>query len=160
MTHDCYSTKRTTVWPQEKDGKPGYAIKYQDGYISWCPAATFDRDYRPVEGGRLTFGQAIEAAKIGRCIRRRGWNGKGMFVYVEKGSFDGPMRGFAVGEDVTQGHLSTQDGVSMGLFESCPAGSPVRLPHFCMKSASDAIVIGWLASQTDMLAEDWEELPL
>lgn len=30
------------------------------------------------------------------------------------------------------------------------------LPHIDMKAADGSLVIGWLASQTDMLAEDWE----
>jgi hypothetical protein len=159
MTHDCYSTKRTTVWPQVKDGKPGYAIKYQDGYISWCPEDTFNRDYRAVEGGHLTFGQAIEAMKAGKRVRRLGWNGKGMFVFLEKGSFDGPSRGFQVGTEILHRHPSTQDGIGFGLFRAGEAGSEVRLPHICMRSVTGAIVVGWLASQTDMLAEDWEEVP-
>lgn len=29
------------------------------------------------------------------------------------------------------------------------------LPSLCMKTADNKVVIGWLASQTDILAEDW-----
>lgn len=129
MTHDCYSTKRSTVWAQEKDGKPGYAVKYQDGYISWCPEATFNRDYRAVEGGHLTFGQAIEALKLGKRVRRLGWNGKGMWLKF----------------------------VPAGVSELSCEERFVALPWIGMKTAGDEFV-PWLASQTDVLSEDWEEV--
>ena len=37
MTQDYYGTKRITAWPEIKDNKEGYAVKYADGYISWSP---------------------------------------------------------------------------------------------------------------------------
>jgi len=141
MTHDCYSTKRTTVWPEVRDGEAGYAIKYQDGYISWCPIATFQRDYRPVRGGHLTFGQAIESLKAGKRIRRLGWNGKGMYLILVPGS---------KGLTVEEGRPFAKAGVPIGtVFD--------YLPHIDMFTAQGDFV-PWLASQTDMLAEDWEEL--
>jgi len=153
LTHDAYSTKRVTVWPQERNGEPGYAIKYRDGYISWCPCTTFYRDYQPLDA--LSFGHALHALEQGHRVARAGWNGKGMYIFLEKGSFDGPARGWQVGEIINLDHPSTQDGLGVGLFEAGSEGSPVRLPHICMRSASGAIVVGWLASQTDMLAKDW-----
>lgn len=83
MTHDCYSTKRTTVWDQERDGKPGKAVKYADGYISWCPNEAYERDYRPVTGGHMTFGQAIEALKTGKRVRRAHWSDKHALIAVK-----------------------------------------------------------------------------
>lgn len=35
---------------------------------------------------KLTFGAAIEALKQGKRVTRKGWNGKGMFLYLTKGS--------------------------------------------------------------------------
>jgi hypothetical protein len=128
MTHDCFSTKRVTVWRQSKDGADGYAIKYRDGYISWCPVDVYERDYNPVEGGHLTFGEAVEALKGGERVRRLGWNGKGMFLFVVVGAWtytDGKQDNFP------------------------------DLAFIAMKTVGDEVV-PWLASQTDMLSDDWE----
>jgi hypothetical protein len=45
MTHEYIGTKQVTAWPQEKDGEPGYAVKYADGYTSWSPKETFEGAY-------------------------------------------------------------------------------------------------------------------
>lgn len=45
MTHEYVGTKIVTAWPQEKDGKSGYAVKYSDGYTSWSPKAQFEEAY-------------------------------------------------------------------------------------------------------------------
>ena len=41
MTHKYIGTKEVVAWYQDKDGFPGYAVKYADGYISWSPAKAF-----------------------------------------------------------------------------------------------------------------------
>lgn len=45
MTKEFIGTKQVTAWPQEKDGKEGYAVKYPDGYISWSPKEVFEAAY-------------------------------------------------------------------------------------------------------------------
>lgn len=45
MTHEYVGAKQVTAWPQEKDGKPGYAVKCADGYISWSPKDVFEATY-------------------------------------------------------------------------------------------------------------------
>lgn len=92
----------------------------------------------------MNYGQVIELLKRGSNVARGEWNGKGMFISLNKGSFDREVMGFS-------------DGVSMGLFEAGDAGTVTRLPNLNMRAASGATVTGWLASQTDMLAEDWVE---
>ena len=104
----------------------------------------------------MNFGQAIEALKQGVAVARSGWNGKGMFIYLNKGSVDGDAFGFKNGAAPSSGHPTTVDGVSLGLFACGDTGTVVRLPNINMRAASGATVTGWLASQTDMLAEDWE----
>ena len=37
--------KMVTAWPEEKHGKPGYAVKYEDDYISWSPKDVFEAAY-------------------------------------------------------------------------------------------------------------------
>lgn len=45
MTTEYVGTKIVTAWAQEKDGQPGYAVKYKDGYISWSPKEVFEESY-------------------------------------------------------------------------------------------------------------------
>lgn len=99
-----------------------------------------------MEKSNLSFGKAIEAAKEGKTIARSGWNGKGMFVYVNKGNFS-----LSEGEEIPE----YIEGLSSHLFEKGPEGTVTRLPNLNMKSATGSTVTGWLASQTDILAEDW-----
>lgn len=93
----------------------------------------------------LTFGQALEALKTGSRIAREGWNGKGMWIYLNKGSHD-------CLEPVNPSHI---EGIDCHLFVDGDNGTVTRLPNINMRTASGSIVTGWLASQTDMLAEDW-----
>lgn len=41
--------------PQEKDGRPGYRVRYPDGYESWSPADTFETAYRRVTNGEASL---------------------------------------------------------------------------------------------------------
>ncbi len=106
----------------------------------------------------MNFGEALQALKDGRRVARAGWNGKGMLVFLVPGNIDGPNLGFHPGERPAPGHPSTIDGVSLGLFNCREKGTVTQLPYLAMRSASGSIVTGWLASQTDMLAEDWDVL--
>lgn len=81
------------------------------------------------------FGRAIEELKAGRKCWREGWNGKDMFVFLVPGST------FKVNRPPL-----------LGIY---PEGTEVNYhAHIDMKTA-DGQVVPWLASQTDMLAEDW-----
>ncbi|WP_247842577.1 hypothetical protein [Pseudomonas sp. MWU12-3103b] len=42
MTEHYVGTKIVMAWAQDKDGQPGYAVKYSDCYTSWCPKAQFE----------------------------------------------------------------------------------------------------------------------
>lgn len=44
MTH-YVSLKITECTPEQKDGVDGFRVTYQDGYVSWCPATTHERDF-------------------------------------------------------------------------------------------------------------------
>ena len=96
----------------------------------------------------LNFGQALESLKQGHRIARGGWNGKGMFVGLNKGS----------SECLSPGRTETIEGVSETLFELGNTGTVTRLPNLNMRAATGSTVTGWLASQTDLLAEDWVDL--
>lgn len=165
MTRLDYNQLRGWVVPvDENPADDGFLVEYLDGgkanvpgfigYVSWSPKEVFERAYRPATS--MTFGDALVALKQGARVARAGWNGKGMFIYLNKGSVDGPYLGFKPGEQPVENHPSTIDGVSMSLFDCGDTGTVTRLPNINMRSAGGATVTGWLASQTDMLAEDWQ----
>ena len=83
----------------------------------------------------LTFGQALEALKSGKRVSRKGWNGKGMYLFIMKGGLSGA--------EVHKQHEYLDDKIEI---QDC----------ICMKTVQNTVCVGWLASQTDMLAEDWE----
>jgi hypothetical protein len=51
MTKTYIGVKMVTAWEREKDGKPGYDVKYGDGYISWSPKDVFEAAYLPLAAG-------------------------------------------------------------------------------------------------------------
>ncbi len=106
----------------------------------------------------MNFGQALEAIKAGHNVARRGWNGKGMHLFLMRGALQANQWGYDVGEEIPPSHPSTQDGVSISLFDARDCDEISILPSIGMKTASGSLLIGWLASQTDMLAEDWERI--
>lgn len=115
----------------------GYKVRYSDGYESFSPKDVFEEAYRLIDG--MNFGLAIEAAKQGKKITRRGWNGKGMWVICRSGYPDGiPC------------NKNTADAVGI------PEGTLFKVrPYLQMKCVDDTFQM-WLASQSDILAEDWE----
>ena len=111
----------------------GYKVRYPDGYVSWSPKGVFEEAYRPTEG--MSFGLAIEAAKRGERIARKGWNGKGMYVFLA--------------DDVefnTDADISEFYGSADGVYVA---------PMLVLRTAQGNLQPGWLATQSDMLAEDW-----
>lgn len=125
-------TVQPTTWtiPEGSKAEEGYAVRYPDGYMSWSPKAVFEEAYRPTDN--LNFGLAIEAVKKGKKISRAGWNGKGQYVQLAT-------------------CISYTD----------PAGAVVNAEHKAIGNQALAFVgtsgvqLGWLASQADMLADDW-----
>lgn len=85
----------------------------------------------------LDFGQAIIDMKNGKRVARVGWNGKGMFLYYV------PANKYLASRN--------EHGTMVGVFEDdmVPYGA-----YIAMKTAQNNVV-PWLASQTDVLADDW-----
>lgn len=83
----------------------------------------------------MNFGEALTALKAGKKVCRTGWNGKGMYLRL-------------IGTD------STQPEIGGWTFTNGVDDNKELLPFIAMKTADDKFV-PWLASQTDVLAEDW-----
>lgn len=92
----------------------------------------------------MDFGEAMVLAREGKRIARKGWNGKKMYVYF--------VQGRAVPVDEWQACNRAQEPTDHERL----TGFVTILPHLDMYSAQGTRVIGWLASQTDMLSDDWE----
>ncbi len=93
----------------------------------------------------LNFGQAIEAVKEGNLIAREGWNGKNMFVFQRPKD--------TLSRDIIDQVKSINHEAKRVLLNQ--EREIKFLAYLCMFSAQGEVVNGWLASQTDMLAEDW-----
>jgi hypothetical protein len=94
----------------------------------------------------MNFGQAIEALKEGKKVCREGWNGKGMWIVLmpelQLPAFNSQVQGAKV-NDRTAKHIG--------------ADTPLDCrPYIVMWTALQQWQPGWVASQTDMLAEDWQ----
>lgn len=151
MTRGDYNTYRGWTLPADEDGADaGYLVEYMDGgmpnhpghqgYISWSPKEQFEGAYRETTG--MTFGLAIEALKKGAKVSRAGWNGKGMWLVLVPGQKDVLLREGSPYANALPMHKHVE-----------------ILPHIDMWTVNAegrrAMLPGWLASQTDMLAEDW-----
>lgn len=87
----------------------------------------------------MDFGMALEALKRGKSVARSGWNEKGMFLTLQPGSI---VKGSQMGNEVAKDYYGD---------------AKVKInSHVDMMTADGTYVVGWLASQTDMLAVDWE----
>lgn len=137
MTRQEYNDFRGWELPSDEDGSDeGYLVEYVDGgeantkdfdgYVSWSPKYVFEHAYDPVS--KMSFSHALEALKEGYKVARVGWNGKNMWLKIVP--------------------LDIAEKISWEYAALNP------LPWIGMKTATEEFV-PWLASQTDMLAEDW-----
>lgn len=128
-------------WQMPADENPedeGYQVQYQDGYISWSPKPQFEEAYETLDA--MSFSHALQVLKDGKRVSRAGWNGKGMWLTLSPGGIIPAERFWA------------QNNAQFA--ESQPGRAAEVLPYITMKTADDKIV-PWLASQTDLLANDW-----
>ena len=92
----------------------------------------------PITQQALTFGEALTLLKAGKRVERAGWNGKGMFLFLVPGS-----------------HFKVNRAPLLGIY---PEGTGIDYrPHIDMKTAQGDVV-PWVASQSDLLADDWLEV--
>ena len=133
-------------WPVPIGSKPeaGYKVVYSDGYESWSPKKIFDEAYHKVSDG-LTFGEAIQAMRSGNKVARRGWNGKGMWIVIMDALYLPPFNTADTARKVN-------DRTAKWIGEDKPLDSQ---PYIAMWTAKEQWQPGWLASQADMLSDDW-----
>ena len=91
----------------------------------------------------MRFGEAIDKAYEGKRIARHGWNGKGMYVYLTEGC--------GIPTDKWVARLPSQELTEAEKKLRCV----IVKPHLDMMNAQGERIIGWSASQMDMLAFDW-----
>ena len=95
----------------------------------------------------MNFSDALTLLKAGAKITRKGWNGKGMYLWLKPATM--------VQEEWCKDKILKQIAHDNG-------GSIPALGTICMythdSSGRKAILTGWLASQADLLADDWLEL--
>lgn len=122
----------------------GYLVEYKDGYKSWSPKSVFEEAYREV--GSVNFGGAIDLLKAGLAVRRKGWNGKGLFIVKQVPS-----------------HI---EGDIIPKMQSLPQSAKIILmnrenPHIDYTNQiliinPDGRADSWVPSVSDVFAEDWE----
>lgn len=127
MTQDYYGTKRVTAWSQ-LGGDDGATSGYAVKYADGYISWSPKAVFEAayMAISAMNFGHALVAVKEGHKVARSGWNGKGMWL-----------------------ELQTPD-----------ENSKMTLPYLFLNYPNDAqstpgARVPWLASQTDMLADDW-----
>ena len=146
MTRLEYNQFRGWELPADENGADeGFLVEYVDGgkantaeytgYVSWSPKDVFENTYRATKEG-LPFSMVLDLVRNqGARAARKGWNGKGMFIFLVPGST------FTVNREP--------------LLSILGEGKEVKYHgHIDMKTA-DGMIVPWLASQTDILADDW-----
>lgn len=132
-----YNMFRGWQLPADENGlDEGYLVEYLDGgkpntathvgYVSWSPKEQFEAEYQPID--ELSFGHALVALKEGKRVARAGWNGKGMWLFL-----------------IVKSHWETTRGLE----------ELDGRPWVGIKTVDDQFM-PWVASQSDMQANDWQ----
>lgn len=94
----------------------------------------------------MNIGMAVDAMRAGYKVRRAGWNGKGMFIVLMPELKLPPHSSQEPGAKVN-------DRTARHIGEDTPLDSQ---PYVAMWTAAQQWQPGWLCSQADLLANDWE----
>lgn len=129
---DYNKFKGWTIPEKEDPNKEGYKVVYSDDYVSWSPKDAFEEAYKETCG--LTFGLAVEAAKKGMKVARKGWNGSNMFAYIV------PANSYPAATKIAKEYW----GENL---------VPYRA-YWALKTAQEDVAT-WTPSGSDTLAEDW-----
>jgi hypothetical protein len=99
-----------------------------------------DRDDWEITDGGMGFDFAILSLQNGKKLQRKGWNGKGMYLWLLPAA------------EVKREWI--KDPMLLEVFgdrDTLPMLGCIR-----MKTDTGEVLTGWLASQSDMLAKDWQ----
>ena len=122
----------------------GYLVEYKDGYKSWSPKSVFDDAYRKLVG--MDFGKVIEALKSGLAVRRKGWNGKGMFVVKQ------------IPSHIEGGIIPTMQSLPQSAKDILLSRENAHIDYTnqMLIINPDGRADSWVPSSSDVFAEDWE----
>lgn len=87
------------------------------------------------------FGDALDILLVGGKVTREGWNGKGMYIVKQDGYPDGVP-------------INKNTSKATGI----PEGTVIKFRPYLMMFTAQGDFVPWVASQTDILAEDWKEV--
>lgn len=116
----------------------GYLVAYEDGYLSYSPAAAFEAGYSvyipeaEIDLNAADFSDALMWLKEGKRVQRAGWNGAGQWV-----------------------EMCNPEGTAVYSDFDRDTGYPIA-PHFGLKNAQGVFVLGWTPSTGDLMATDWQ----
>lgn len=149
--------------PDESAGEEGIKVMTASGDVLDTP---YLDDYKnrtdwEITDGSRDFGGAIKALKAGKLVARSGWDDKGIFLFIRPAdtlsadfiinkvkSLPDSLKQHFIGQF---SHTESESSKGIG-----PEHTQVHFgSYICMKDSDNSIVNGWLASQTDILAEDW-----
>jgi len=145
MTRLDYNFYRNWTLPADENGADdGFLVEYLDGgdsnhpdhegYISWSPKSVFENSYQDTAKG-VSFGAAVELAKLGYKVARTGWNGSGMFAYI-----------------VPAAKYKAQTSVMMDMaFDN----GLIPYREYWALFTAQGDVATWAPSGSDSLAKDW-----
>ena len=164
MTLGAYNKYRGWELPADEDGNDeGMLVEYVDGgkpnhsnhkgYISWSPINVFNNAYNETKG--MTFGQAIEALKLGKAIARKGWNANRdlhkvmpMFIFKQIPA--------EIGHDIIPKMQSVPDSVKGKFIEYTKTIKYTnQIAVVNQDGNTEGVVDGWVPSISAVLAEDW-----
>ena len=122
----------------------GYLVEYEIGYKSWSPKSMFEKAYREV--GSVNFGGAINLLKAGLAVRRKGWNGKGLFIVKQIPSH--------ITGDIIPGMQSLPQSAKDILMSR--ENPHIDYTNQMLIINPDGRADSWVPSSSDVFAEDWE----
>lgn len=142
-----------TIPEDENPSDEGYLVVHgkdtDDHSETWTPKKQFDENYSEIKqnftGEGRGFDWAIQQLKLGNRVARTGWNGKGMFVVMMPSLWLPPKNSQEEGPKVN-------DRTAVHIGDDAPLDCQ---PYLAMYNAQKQWIPGWLASQSDMLCDDW-----
>lgn len=142
MNRLAYNEYRGWDLPDDENGDDaGFLVEYINGsksnhknhigYISWSPDDVFKSTYKT--SGQMSFSHVIDLLKDGNKVTRKGWNGNGMWLQI--------IDPYSNDEYV----LHESSTMTIG-----------TLTEYIGMNTVDNCFVPWVASQSDLLANDWE----